>query len=278
MSPQTQFGKVDVAPWVERIKARRQLVREEIAPREVSLLMSASKVLSGPRRFLKTLRGDKVQPNEMQLPWIPAFLGLTAKPFHDTGEFSWVRALEESVDDIRKELHQVQHDFGRAAYDSDRNVKTWKTFYFYLNGKPVEEHLNACPKTKAVLAQIPVNGLHVCFSAIEPGGQLQPHTGPTNVSLTAHLGLEGCQGTAIWVAGEKRPYVEGKVLIFDDSFVHWVEHSGDKVRYTLMVTFWHPELNALERTLMSTLLKHAPDDVFDHKPNPMDRQTPDCVG
>jgi aspartyl/asparaginyl beta-hydroxylase (cupin superfamily) len=237
----------------------------------VNLLMAASRVLSAPRRMLKALRGVTDQSGEMQLPWIPAFAGLEPRPFHDTSRFPWVRALEESVYDIRNELHQVDRDFGRAAYDSDRNNKTWKTFYFYLNGRPVDAHLNACPKTKAVLAQIPVNGLHVCFSAIEPGGVLQPHTGPTNASLTAHLGLEGCEGSAIWVAGEKRPYVEGKVLIFDDSYVHWVEHTGDKLRYTLMVTFWHPEMNIFERALLAALLKRAPGDVFDHKPNPLDR-------
>jgi aspartyl/asparaginyl beta-hydroxylase (cupin superfamily) len=263
---------VELGPWIERIKARRQAVREDIAPREVNLLMFASKMLSAPRRLLKWLRGTKQQQNDMQLPWIPEFSGLASQPFHDPRTFSWVQALEDSVAEIRDELHQVQRDFGRAAYDSDRNVKIWKTFYFYLNGKPVPEHLDACPKTKAVLAQIPVNGLHVCFSAIEPGGVLQPHTGPTNASLTAHLGLEGCDGTAIWVAGERRPYVEGKVLIFDDSFVHWVEHKGDQLRCTLMVTFWHPEMNALERALVATIFKKAPDDVFDHKPNPLDRQ------
>jgi Aspartyl/Asparaginyl beta-hydroxylase len=272
MSNLSNSGTVEIAPWVERIKARRQLIREEIAPRAVNFLMFASSVLSAPRRAVKALRGEKQQPAELQLPWLPAFSGLQPQPFHDPGKFPWVRALEASAADIRNELHKVQRDFGRAAYDSDRNVKTWKTFYFYLNGKPVEKHLDACPITKALLQQIPLNRLHVCFSAIEPGGMLQPHTGPTNASLTAHLGLEGCEGSAIWVAGEKRPYVEGKVLIFDDSFVHWVEHTGKQVRYTLMVTFWHPDMNGLERALVATLLKRAPDDVFDHKPNPLDRK------
>jgi Aspartyl/Asparaginyl beta-hydroxylase len=262
-------GSIELAPWVERIKARRQDIREN-SPREVSALMFASRVLSGPRRVRKALRGEKQRPNELQLPWIPAFSGLTPRPFHDASNFPWARALEASVETIRDELHQVLRDFRRAVYDSDRNIKTWKTFYFYLHGKPVEKNLNACPTTRSLLQQIPLNGLHVCFSAIEPGGFLQPHTGPTNASLTAHLGLEGCGGSAIWVAGERRPYVEGKVLVFDDSFVHWVEHTGDKVRYTLMVTFWHP-VNALERTLLGTLLKWAPDSFRDNKPNPLDR-------
>ena len=263
--------ELELTPWVERIKARRTLVKEEIAPREIRLMMLASRVLSAPRRLRKALMGVKQNESDMQLPWIPAFAGLESRPFHDTSRFAWTRDLEASVHDIRTELHQVQRDFGRAVYDSDRNVKIWKTFYFYLHGRPVKEHLDACPRTRAVLSRIPINGLHVCFSAIQPGGMLQPHTGPMNASLTAHLGLEGCEGSAIWVAGEKRPYVEGKVLVFDDSYVHWVEHAGSQVRYTLMVTFWHPDLNLIERTLLASVLKKAPDDVFDHKPNPLDR-------
>jgi Aspartyl/Asparaginyl beta-hydroxylase len=275
MSSLSSSDAMEIAPWVERITAKRQLIRDEIAPREISLLMLASRLLSAPRRAVWALQGRRQTPAELQLPWLPVFSGLEARPFHDSTKFPWIAALEASANDIRGELDQVQRDFARAAYDSDRNVKTWKTFYFYLNGKPVQKHLDACPKTKAALAQVPLNGLHVCFSAIEPGGRLQPHTGPTNTSLTAHLGLEGCEGSAIWVAGEKRPYVEGKVLVFDDSFVHWVEHSGKELRYTLMVTFWHPDMNALERALLKAVLKRAPDDVFDHKPNPLDRRNAD---
>src|SRR5262245_52049926 len=76
---------VELAPWLERIKARRQDIREELAPREVGALMFASRVLSGPRRLRKALRGEKPQPHELQLPWIPAFAGLAAQPFHDAG-------------------------------------------------------------------------------------------------------------------------------------------------------------------------------------------------
>jgi hypothetical protein len=259
---------VDVAPWVARIEARRSLVASD-NPGVVRTLALMSQLLSLPRRVRKMWW--RRRPPALQLPWIPAWSGLTARPFHNPADFPWVRALEESANDIREELHRVRERFGRAVYDSDRNIKTWKTFYFYLNGKPVEEHLAACPKTRAVLQGIPLNGLHVCFSAIEPGGFLQPHVGPTNVSLTAHLGLEGCRGTALWAAGRKRPYQDGKVLVFDDSFVHYVEHRGEKLRYTLMVTFWHPELNGLERALIARLLKMAPSDMFDHKPNPLDR-------
>jgi aspartyl/asparaginyl beta-hydroxylase (cupin superfamily) len=100
----------------------------------------------------------------MQLPWIPAFVGLESRPFHDTSRFAWARNLEASAEEIRKELHQVQRDFGRAAYDSDRNVKIWKTFYFHLNGRPVKEHLDACPRTTALSCASRRSSRAACYS------------------------------------------------------------------------------------------------------------------
>jgi aspartyl/asparaginyl beta-hydroxylase (cupin superfamily) len=263
---------LELAPWIERIEAKQKAIREDIAPNRIRLYMLASRLLSVPRRTVNFARGTRQQAVELQLPWLPVWSGLTAKPFHDPRDFPWTRVLEEGVADIRNELHEVQRRFERAAYDTDRNVKTWRAFYFYLQGRPNQKNLDACPRTKEILQQIPLNKLHVCFSAIEPGGLLQPHTGPTNTSLTAHLGLENCDGAAIWVASHQQPYREGKVLIFDDSFVHWVEHTGQKIRYTLMITFWHPELNALERTLMAALVASTPQHMAAHSPNPLDKK------
>jgi len=45
----------------------------------------------------------------------------------------------------------------------------------------------------------------------------------------------------------------------DDSLVHWVEHAGSRVRYTLMVTFWHPDLNAFERSFLGLALRTGGD-------------------
>jgi aspartyl/asparaginyl beta-hydroxylase (cupin superfamily) len=157
--------------------------------------------------------------------------------------------------EIQKELHEVIGSFERARYDSDTNPKPWQTFYFYLEGRAVPENLARCPVTKTTLKEIPHNGLHVCFSAIQPGSSLNPHTGPTNASLTAHLGLANCKDSILSVAGQKRKYQEGEVLIFDDSFIHSASNHGSRTRYTLMITFWHPELNSLEISVLKQAVR-----------------------
>lgn len=162
-----------------------------------------------------------------------------------------MEALRQASADIRNELWQVCDTFSRSEFQADaRAEKDWNTYLFYSRGRPRPDHLQACPRTAEVLAQTPHNGIHVCFSAMEPGGTLTPHTGVTNGALTAHLGLANCDKAELWVGGQTARYREDEVLVFDDSFVHWVQNDGTEKRYTLMLTFPHPELNLLERELI----------------------------
>ena len=51
-----------------------------------------------------------------------------------------------------------------------------------------------------------------------------------------------CQLT---VAGESRPWYEGKCQFFDDSFWHSAVHQGPGFfgpRVVLLIDFWHPQL------------------------------------
>ena len=60
---------------------------------------------------------------------------------------------------------------------------------------------------------------------LAPGTHLRLHTGPKNQRLTLHLGLTVPLGPTIRVGalpGEVREWEEGKVIAFDDSFVHEV--------------------------------------------------------
>ncbi|KAJ1450965.1 Arginine/Asparagine/Proline hydroxylase, partial [Pelagophyceae sp. CCMP2097] len=64
---------------------------------------------------------------------------------------------------------------------------------------------------------------------LEAGSRIVPHTAPTDVRLKAHLGLQVPSGAALDVAGETRPWRDGEVFVFDDSFWHqaWNNHSSE---------------------------------------------------
>jgi aspartate beta-hydroxylase len=243
----------DLAPWLERIEARQSHVQATTGATKLALSGAVACALSAPRRLTGRWRGTAPPP--MQKPWFPHWPCLASRPVHDPAGFPWTRALRQAWPDIRDEMAAVQENFSRAAYDSDVNNKPWNTYYFYLRRRAFGEHLCACPRTAEALAQLPTNRLHVCFSAIQAGGYLAPHTGPTNTSLTVHLGLANCNGAKLFVADQVVDYRDGDVLIFDDSYVHWVEHAGTGTRCTLMITIWHPDLNALERAFLGQVAK-----------------------
>lgn len=108
-----------------------------------------------------------------------------------------------------------------------------------------------CPQTAALLDRLPAAadmakaGVGECtFSALGPGAHLKPHCGSSNARLTAHLPLvvpPGC--CSIRVGGETRPYREGELLVFDDSYEHEVWNtSATDVRIVLLIRFWHPDV------------------------------------
>ncbi|CAE7522909.1 asphd2 [Symbiodinium natans] len=77
------------------------------------------------------------------------------------------------------------------------------------------------------------------FARLMPGAQLKPHFG-THPRLTLHLGLRAPSGATLTVAGQEVPWSNGKVIIFDDTYMHKVQHRGDEARYILVAWFCHP--------------------------------------
>eukprot|EP00929_Paragymnodinium_shiwhaense_P033672 TRINITY_DN18450_c0_g1_i11.p1 TRINITY_DN18450_c0_g1~~TRINITY_DN18450_c0_g1_i11.p1 ORF type:complete len:527 (+),score=156.54 TRINITY_DN18450_c0_g1_i11:74-1654(+) len=86
--------------------------------------------------------------------------------------------------------------------------------------------------------------LQVKFYLLQPGAFLRPHFG-SHGRLAAHLGIEVPEDCCtLRVGNETRGWQEGKLTIFDDSFVHEARNSGSKVRIVLGVFFLHPDLLA----------------------------------
>ena len=89
------------------------------------------------------------------------------------------------------------------------------------------------------------------FRLLRPGTRLLPHCGPTNVRLRAHLGLVVPEGECRMSVGTGAPrkWVEGKVLLFDDSFEHYVYNDTGQSRLVLIVDLWHHELRTDDERL-----------------------------
>lgn len=113
----------------------------------------------------------------------------------------------------------------------------------------------ATPAACALLAQLAVTvpSLRVVragYSAIDGSVALRPHCGWTNAQLKMHLGLrvpvdnDGQPCARLTVGNETRAWESGRILFFDDSFRHAVEHACDSERVVFQLVFEHPEVDS----------------------------------
>ena len=159
---------------------------------------------------------------------------LYAEAWHNKEDYEWIAKLEENYEEIKNEFLSVYNQteegekFDKVAANVLEGGK-WRKFDFVDQGRVVEENCKKCPLTWNLLQEIPVAiGTGVCyayFSIVHSGTVITPHCGPVNFKTRFHLALIVPQTDCfIQVGQEKRSWEEGKVLIFDDSFIHRVEH------------------------------------------------------
>lgn len=185
---------------------------------------------------------------------------LTGRPWWTAEQTTYshhLKKLEDRWQVIRREglalLNEKQTGFLPES-ENLRDTGVWKQFELFARGKKIAANCARAPQTCQLIEGIPdaagCKRGQVKFSVVHPGTHVWAHTGPTNCRIRAHLGLAVPDGALIRVANETRSWVEGKFIIFDDSFEHEVWHDGTTPRLVLIVDFWHPELtDAQKRTL-----------------------------
>jgi aspartate beta-hydroxylase len=196
---------------------------------------------------------------------------LTSQPWWDPSDFPWAMKLLQAYDEIRAEVLKM-----RLPATQERKAEVWDavgskhdagdrelvengawTELVLLNrdekvAAMVARNRRLCPHTLRTLDAIPAasdmgkRGVgESTFSALHSGAHLKPHCGSTNCRLTCHLPLIVPKGeVAIRVGDETRPYREGEMMIFDDSYEHevWQLSKKEGVRVVLLIRFWHPDI------------------------------------
>ena len=139
----------------------------------------------------------------------------------------------------------------------------WGAYYLWHYGDKNTDAEALCPTAfKALEAtpqpDIPGQAPIALYSKLSPKTHIPPHNGMVNTRLICHLPLivpENCG--AIRVGNEERPWVEGELLIFDDSMLHEAWNNGDSERVVLLFDIWRPEFTEEERALVTTVLTAA---------------------
>jgi aspartyl/asparaginyl beta-hydroxylase (cupin superfamily) len=199
-------------------------------------------------------------------------------PVLDMRDFAWTAVLRANWRTIRDEAIEVALRGATAPslatispdHRAIAEVDKWRSFFLWGYSFPIEENLERCPKTAAIVAQIP--GLNSAFfSILAPGTHIPAHRGVTKGLVTCHLGLivprDG--DVRMRVGSRVVRWAEGETLVFDDTYDHevWNETSGTRV--VLLVQFERPLRNPgkwvsdafLKRVRRSAFVQEARDNI-----------------
>ena len=131
----------------------------------------------------------------------------------------------------------------------------WSVYNLLEDGARLDANIEKCPKTAAVLAQLPLCDIPdyapgAYFSVLKPRTRLPAHTGTTNTRSIVHLPLVIPEGCGFRVGSQVRTWQKGKAWVFDDSIDHEAWNDSDQIRIVLIFDIWNPLLTAAERDLV----------------------------
>jgi beta-hydroxylase len=185
------------------------------------------------------------------------FSAVRADPFVEVHKFPQLAPLQANWQTIRDEALRLFDDgyIRAAATYNDIGFNSffrrgWKRFYLKWYGEFLPSAQALCPKTAALLAEIPsVNA--AMFALLPPGGRLGAHRDPFAGSLRYHLGLvtSNSDKCRIFVDEQMYYWKDGEVVMFDETFVHHVVNESDVQRLILFCDIDRPLSNPVARWL-----------------------------
>jgi aspartate beta-hydroxylase len=212
-----------------------------------------------------------IYPDSRQQPTFLFMPGLPTSPYFDRSLFPWMEALEAETANIQAELSQLlPHSRGsERVFTSEELEKenlrgtggapSWTGYYFYRHGVRREDNCAECPRTARALDSLPLSrvrdhGPEVLFSVFAPSPHLLPHRGVTNTRLVGHLPLMVPEDCALNVGGEIHAWVEGRAVVFDDTYEHEAWNRGSSTRVVLIFDIWNPDVTDVERAALAALI------------------------
>ena len=206
-----------------------------------------------------TYKCDQQQPHFFYVP------DLDPVAIFDAEEYSWCQALESAYEEIRDEYFKLSVDpeidgepyiDANAALDDSWQPligsNNWTSLHLYKIDAINAKLIALVPKTCALLEQVPLlktggQPREVLFSVLKGNQHIPPHYGLANTDMTVHLPLITSDRAGIKVAGREYLWQEGKVFLFDDSFLHESWNAFAEPRVNLLFGAWHPDLTVDER-------------------------------
>jgi beta-hydroxylase len=162
---------------------------------------------------------------------------------------NWQTIREEGLELVRQNYIDAAKRPGTAGY-YDVGFRTffkngWSRFYLNWYGYTHHSAKRLCPRTVELLRKVPtVRG--AMFAFLPRRSQLTRHADPIAISLRYHLGLATPNSDACFinVNGRDQSWRDGEVIMFDETYLHYVRNDTDCDRLILMCDIQRP-LNPL---------------------------------
>jgi beta-hydroxylase len=198
-----------------------------------------------------------------------AFSAVPARPYLDLRDFPDLAKLRDNWETIRDEACALLNEGGLKADKNHVDLgfnsffqRGWRRFYLKWYDAPPPSALALCPKTVALLQSIPsINAALLTF--LPPHSRLNEHRDPSAASLRYQLGLvtPNSDDCFIDVDGEHYSWRDGGDVLFDETYLHFVENRTDKSRLVLLCDVerplhWAP-IRALNRLFERVILRAA---------------------
>ncbi len=197
------------------------------------------------------------------------FSKLKTDPIIKVDDIEELKLLRDNWQTIRDEALQLADKGAIKKSDKLNDVgfnsffrTGWTRFYLKWYGDPLPSALRDCPKTVALLEQVP--GINAAmFASLPPGGVLSPHRDPYAGSLRYHLGLStpNSDDCYILVDGERHSWRDGQDVLFDETYIHEAHNNTDQMRIILFCDVHRPmrfaPIDRFNRWVSRVLMSHT---------------------
>ena len=179
------------------------------------------------------------------------FSSVPANPYADVKQFPELTVLKENWQMIRDEgLKLFDEGYIRAAAKyNDVGFNSffrtgWKRFYLKWYDDFLPSAKTLCPKTTALLANIPSMNAAM-FALLPPGSKLVAHRDPFAGSFRYHLGLSTPNSEKCYIVVDGVSYFwrDGEEVMFDETYIHYAENKTDQTRLILLCDVERPLSN-----------------------------------
>lgn len=188
-------------------------------------------------------------------------------------EFPQSKNIENEYKKIREEYEYYEKNnnidclntinpFIRRIEDIKYGNNCWRTLYLKRYGKLVEDMKPYFPNTMGLLNDDQIH--NAFFSILDPNVEISEHIGYFKGYLRYHLGViipENNNKKAYIICGnEKYTWSNGKGVIFDDMYLHYVKNPTNMKRVVLYIDIKRKNLNIILKKIAdisNTLIENS---------------------